>query len=485
MSSNPPTEHRGLANWSLRARLLVVVVALMTVACLVIGVVTELALRKYLLGQLDDRLTSAVDRSVAGADLPPPPDGDRGPRFLFAPGQGENTLGADIDIDGNIKAGVINSKGDFEDVSASAQQTLKDLPTDRKPHTRDLGEVGEYRLIAAETAGGRTIITGLPMQPMQDTLAQLGLIMAGVSVMGLAVLGVAGAWIIRITLWPLRRVVVAARRVSELPLHEGEVAVPIRVPEADANPRTEVGQVGAALNRMIDHVDNALRARQASETRVRQFVADASHELRTPLAAIRGYAELARHSQEPTDIVHSLNRVEMASARMTTLVEELLLLARLDAAKNPVREPVDLTRLVVDAASDARVAGPDHRWQLDVGSDPVVVQGDSTQLHQVVANLLSNARTHTPPSTTVIVGVRQTHNRSAVLTVADDGPGIPANLQSEIFERFARGDTSRSRSAGGSGLGLAIVAAIVAAHHGDVTVNSEPGRTIFTVTLPV
>jgi two-component system OmpR family sensor kinase len=263
------------------------------------------------------------------------------------------------------------------------------------------------------------------------------------------------------------------------------VALAVRVPAADTDPRTEVGQVGAALNRMLGHVADALSARQASETRVRQFVADASHELRTPLAAIRGYAEVARRGRDevPADVAHALRRVESESTRMTSLVDDLLLLARLDTGRPLAVEPVDLTALVVDAVSDAHVAGPEHRWQLELPEVAIRVPGDAARLHQVVANLLTNARVHTPPGSTVTTTLA-VDATGAVLTVADDGPGVPVELQPEMFERFARGDSSRSRAHGSTGLGLAIVAAVVEAHHGTVEVQSRPGRTVFTVRLP-
>jgi two-component system OmpR family sensor kinase len=262
--------------------------------------------------------------------------------------------------------------------------------------------------------------------------------------------------------------------------------VPHRVPDAD--PRTEVGQLGAAFNRMLGHVENALARRQASEARLRRFAADASHELRTPLAAIRGYAELARRQPDtlPPEVEHALGRVESESARMSALVEDLLLLARLDAGRPLESEPVDLTRLAIDVTSDARAAGPDHRWQLELPEGPVLVPGDDLRLHQALANLLSNARTHTPAGTTVTVAVGSSPERDAAeLTVTDDGPGIPAELQPDLFERFVRGDSSRSRAAGSTGLGLSIVAAVVAAHNGTVSVTSEPGRSRFLITLPL
>jgi len=190
-------------------------------------------------------------------------------------------------------------------------------------------------------------------------------------------------------------------------------------------------------------------------------------------------------------VEHALGRVESESARMSALVEDLLLLARLDAGRPLESRPVDLTRLAIDATSDARAAGPDHRWQLELPEGPVLVPGDDQRLHQVLANLLSNARTHTPAGTTVTVRVGSAPDRSAPdhgtaeLSVTDDGPGIPAELQPDLFERFVRGDSSRSRAAGSTGLGLSIVAAVVAAHHGTVGVTSQPGSTRFLITLPL
>jgi two-component system, OmpR family, sensor kinase len=283
----------------------------------------------------------------------------------------------------------------------------------------------------------------------------------------------------------------------------------------DIDPRTEVGQVGAAFNRMLFHVERALSRRAASEARLRRFAADASHELRTPLSAIRGYAELAlRHrGPVPEDVTHALTRVQSESARMSVLVDDLLLLARLDAGRPLEREPVDLSRLVIDVTSDARVARREHHWRLDLPSDPILVRGDEHRLHQVLANLMSNAGKHTPPGSTVSValrvdeapgtssdswsapdggmverGVRPAAPR-VELSITDDGAGIPPELLPDLFERFTRADTSRARdldAAGKStGLGLAIVDAVVAAHGGSITVTSRPGRTRFAIYLPL
>jgi two-component system OmpR family sensor kinase len=291
----------------------------------------------------------------------------------------------------------------------------------------------------------------------------------------------------------------------------------------DTDPATETGQVGAAFNRMLGHVQEALARRAASETRLRRFAADASHELRTPLASIRGYAELAlRHPGDaPEEVTHALRRVLSESTRMSVLVDDLLLLARLDAGRPLDRAPVDMSRLVIDVTSDARVAHGSHRWMLDLPDDPVEVRGDEHRLHQVLANLLSNAGRHTPAGSTVTVaisdgavsdgkgavgaataavtapGVGYEVRRGtvppeprAVITVTDDGPGIAPDLMPDLFERFTRADTARSHaadadaSAHSTGLGLAIVDAVVTSLGGAVLAVSRPGRTRFSIILP-
>jgi len=307
----------------------------------------------------------------------------------------------------------------------------------------------------------------------------------GKPVPGLVIVGVGGNWLIRRNLAPLVRVADTARQVSDLKLDSGAVRLPARVAAADADPHTEVGQVGHALNTMLDNVEDALKTRQASETRVRQFVADASHELRTPLASIRGYAELSRREPDPVpaSVTHALSRVESEALRMQGLVEDLLLLARLDSGRPLEQAPVDLTLLAMDVVSDAYAAAPDHVWELDLPDEPVEVPGDQARLHQVLANLLANARTHTPAGTRVVTRVRPEADVVRV-TVEDDGPGIPESLQPNVFERFTRGDDSRNRASGSTGLGLSIVAAVAGAHQGRVELDSQPGRTAFSVLLP-
>lgn len=473
---------------SLRAKLTVQMVAVVAVVCVILSLTTELALRPFLIAQLDRQLDEASHRAQDFTHRGPPGGGPlpalpRPP--INAPGQGSGTVNARI-VGGTVTdAQWLNTSGSPQALPQDLYGVLTSLPVNRAPTTQDLGDLGSYRLTAAKTPDGDVVITGLPLSTVNDTLILVGLILGGVSLIALGAVFGGGTIIVRRTLRPLQRVAATAGRVAELPLDRGEVALSVRVPDSDTDPRTEVGQVGSALNRMLGHIGNALEARHASETRMRRFIADASHELRTPLAAIRGYAELTRrsHDEVPSDVRHAMSRVESESARMTTLVEDLLLLARLDAGRPVEAEPVDLSRMVVDAVSDSRIAGPDHKWRLDLPAEPVQVTGDAARLHQVLANLLANARTHTPPGTTVTTGIRSTQD-SAILTVTDDGPGIPPDLLPEVFERFARGDTSRSRAAGSTGLGLAIVAAVVSAHHGTVEVTSGPGNTRFTVTLP-
>ncbi len=484
-------------SWSLRARLLVGQILMLAAVCFGIAAVTEIALYQYLVSALDSELREVGHRATVMYGTPPPPPPWRdarvvrrpgpGPDFLDAPGQPIGTV-AGVVIEGRTaNAGVLTPGGVRTALSPTATQQLATLTDDPQPVTRRLDGLGRYRVMVVRSRHtGDTLVVGLSLNEVDRTLIRVALIFAVVTAAALTVATTVGVLIIRRALAPLNRVAAAASEVANLPLHRGEVALPVRVAELDANPRTEVGRLGLALNRMLDHISTALSTRQASESRVRQFVADASHELRTPLAAIRGYTELAqrKRAEVPDDVAHAMSRVESETERMTHLVEDLLLLARLDSGRPLDRERVDLARLSADVISDAHAAGPNHQWNLDVPAEPVYVPGDDARLHQVVANLLANARTHTPPGTVVTLSLA-TEPTAAVLRVTDNGPGIPAELQSEVFERFARGDTSRSRKDGSTGLGLAIVSAVVRAHGGDIEVRSVPGRTEFIVRLPL
>ena len=481
------------APWSLRRRLMLSVVGLLAILAIVIGSISVLALQGFLMNRLDGQLNAANGRSQTGFGPPGSRQGDA-QSDTFTRQQLRQTIDRQAPdtvigiIFGTTVAGVQKDQsGSLQDLSVAQSGPLKTVPATGVATTVNLGNsLGNFRAVAVEYANGVRVVTALPLGEVQGTLLQLGLIIAIVTAAGLVLAAFLARWIVRVALRPLERVVSTATRVAELPLERGEVALGVRVPEEDADPRTEVGQVGAALNRMLGHVASALTSREASENKVRQFVADASHELRTPLAAIRGYAELTRRGNHdlPEDVVHSLGRVESEATRMTSLVEDLLLLARLDEGRDLESDPVDLSRLLIDAVSDSHAAGPEHGWSLDMPDEPVVIDGDDARLHQVVANILANARVHTPAGTDVVTAV-VIDGSNAVVTVTDDGPGIPLNLQPVLFERFARGDGSRSRAAGSTGLGLAIVAAVVEGHGGTVDVQSEPGNTRFRVILPL
>jgi two-component system, OmpR family, sensor kinase len=382
-------------------------------------------------------------------------------------------------------------------------------PAPFKTYTATLHSLGGEFLLTKVTGPqqGTALVTGLPLAMVDSTLEHVENTEHVVFATVLLLAVVLGAGLIQFSLRPLRRVAVTATKVTELPLDSGEVTLPAGVPDSD--PRTEVGRVGAAFNRMLFHVERALGRRAASEARLRRFAADASHELRTPLSAIRGYAELAlRHpGPVPEDVTHALQRVQSESDRMTVLVDDLLLLARLDAGRPLEREPVDLSRLAIETTSDARVARDDHRWRLELPDEPVLVEGDEHRLHQVLANLLSNAGKHTPPGSTISVALalgdapRSAPPDTAVqrgvvpagprveLSITDDGPGIPPELLPELFERFTRGELGRARDASAAGkstgLGLAIVDAVVAAHGGAIVVTSRPGMTRFAILLPL
>ena len=481
------------APWSLRRRLMLSVVGLLAILAIVIGSISVLALQGFLMNRLDGQLNAANGRSQTGFGPPGSRQGDA-QSDTFTRQQLRQTIDRQAPdtvigiIFGTTVAGVQkDQRGSLQDLSVAQSGPLKRVPATGVATTVNLGNgLGNFRAVAVEYANGVRVVTALPLGELQTTLLQLGLIIAIVTAAGLVLAAFLARWIVRVALRPLERVVSTATRVAELPLERGEVALGVRVPEEDADPRTEVGQVGAALNRMLGHVASALTSREASENKVRQFVADASHELRTPLAAIRGYAELTRRGNHdlPEDVVHSLGRVESEATRMTSLVEDLLLLARLDEGRDLESDPVDLSRLLIDAVSDAHAAGPEHEWSLDMPDEPVMIHGDDARLHQVVANILANARVHTPAGTDVVTAV-VIDGSNAVVTVTDDGPGIPLNLQPVLFERFARGDGSRSRAAGSTGLGLAIVAAVVEGHGGRVDMQSEPGNTRFRVILPL
>jgi two-component system OmpR family sensor kinase len=526
---------------TLRGRLITGLVALLAVACATVGLVTYLAVRGALTRELDGELQTATSLAIncwnhqidAARDQGQDQDGSQPaasadgagtatsplPSHLNdCPGLGEKTFVAVV-WQGKWACNLIGEGPCTLD--QADKQTLLSIPPQPAPPANGASDggpavpsttlslddpQGTYKLTAIRDpdGDGSVYLTGLPLTSLHDTLRDVALAEAAVFGAVLLLAGVLGTLWVRFSLRPLRRVAATASHVAELPLESGEVSLPAGVPDTD--PTTETGQVGLAFNQMLGHVETALRRRAASESRLRRFAADASHELRTPLAAIRGYAELAlRHPGDaPEGVTHALGRVLSESTRMSVLVDDLLLLARLDAGRPLNSEPVDMTRLVIDATSDAQVARPGRRWVLELPDDPQLVLGDEHRLRQVLVNLLSNAGRHTPDGTTVTVRVgnalpdgepgttaqSQAHGTIppapwVVVSVTDDGPGIPAPLLPDLFERFTRADTSRSHTSNASstGLGLAIVDAVVTAHHGAVLVTSRPGMTRFTIAL--
>ena len=513
---------RWLAGRTLRTRLIAGLVALLALSCALIGMATYIALRGFLYHQLGSELTQASSRYVNCVEQHGPPSqpmpmggGYPGPVPNCGnqiSGQAAGTFTARLVSYAETSYTVrnVNLTAERCHLSRADQSVVTALPTNGTAVSRELPSAdGQYLLSATKQANGDVLVTGLPLTGLQSTLSRVEITELIVFGLALALTGLAGTAWVRLSLRPLRRIAATATEVTGLPLASGEVELPQRVELAD--PRTEVGLLGAAFNRMLGHVESSLARRHASEARLRTFAADASHELRTPLAAIRGYSQLARmHADDlPAELRQALDRVDAESARMSGLVEDLLLLARLDAGRPLERRPVDLTRLVIDATSDARVAAPEHRWQLELPAEPVTVPGDEPRLRQVLANLLSNAAKHTPAGTLVTVAVTDPHHdggpnaslpgaspagvspgdgagrpaRPAVLTVTDNGPGVPPALQSRLFERFVRGNPTRSTGSS-TGLGLAIVDAVTTAHGGRVTLRSQPGQTRFTVTLP-
>jgi len=479
---------------SLARRLVVTTITLVALVSLLVAGLTSFAMYNYLTGRLDAEVSDSLDRAVDASERPasssdPSEGAEHEESDVRIPiGQAAGTITAKFDDEGD-RGDVVTASGTRQALSAVALSRLGTLPIDGEIHPVDLPGLGTYRLMARETGGG-SLVAGLPTHELNEALASLLLWELVLALGGIGVAALLGQLAVSRQLKPLRDVAATAHELTQMELSSGEVGMTVRVDERLTDPRTEVGRVGAALNRMLGHVEQALDARHRSEQQVRQFVADASHELRTPLATIHGYAELTRRTSTPDaeQLSMAMAKVEAEATRMSTLVEDLLLLARLDSGRPLEWAEVDLTQLVAEAVNDARDVSADHQWQLILADEPVTVRGDEQRLHQVLTNLLTNARLHTPPGTRITVAVgssdRIENRESVLITIHDDGPGVPEDLASTAFERFSRGDASRTRESGGAGLGLSIVQAIVQAHGGTVTLTSAPGDTTFAIRLP-
>ncbi|HEU4973742.1 MAG TPA: HAMP domain-containing sensor histidine kinase [Baekduia sp.] len=468
---------------SLRSRLIVGLLALAATGLVALAGITYAEQRSFLLDRVDQQVRSAVQvgaRVPFGAD--PDRDGEPGPGPRPGPGRPmpggglpPGTWVYDRDASGDVVASQSFSR--YAPSSATAPRLPARLPIGETVTVEPKGSGVRYRVLAEPRLfGGGTVVAAVPLADVDQTLHRLLAVEALVIVAILAALALLAWWLVRIGLRPLDRIGTTAGAIAA-----GDLSRRVE----PATPRTEVGRLGIALNRMLDRLEQAFAERQASEDRLRRFLADASHELRTPLTSIRGYAELFRvgAARNAADTEKAMSRIEAEAARMGVLVEDLLTLARLDEVRDVVRAPTDLARLAADAVDDARATAPDREIDLR-SSGPAVVHGDPHQLRQVLANLLRNALVHTPAGTPIEVDVR--HDADGVaLEVRDHGPGLPDGAGDDLFERFWRAEGGRERGRAGAGLGLAIVAGIVHAHGGEVHAAEAPGGGArFAVRLP-
>lgn len=466
---------------SLRARLLAGMVILVLVGLLVVDVATYLSLNSFLVGQIDDELRAA---SPLAADQILNRHDERHP----GPGRGESPstglpAGAYVAVLGPDGTVLSERTNEFAASPITTKPRLPARPEVAGPDRPTLlttgGSAGmSYRVLIQQlTVGsGGFLIVAVPLKEVLGTLDQLLLREAVISSFVLLGIVILAMWIIRAGLRPLERMGDTATAIAA-----GDLSRRV----SPASPRTEIGRLGLALNAMLAQIEEAFEERAQSENRLRRFLADASHELRTPLTSIRGYAELLRRRRELTkgesETAH--RRIEAESVRMSALVDDLLLLARLDQGRPLENEPVDLRTIAQDAIADVSVTAPSRRVALDA-EDRVHVTGDDLRLRQVVANLLRNAVIHTPPHTPIEVAVGY-RGGFALLSVSDHGPGLNEQSRIRAFEPFYRADAGRSRDLGGSGLGLSIVAAVVAAHGGSVrVVETGGGGATFEVLLP-
>ncbi len=476
---------------SLRSRLMLGLLALAAVGLLVVDAVSYAALRDYLFNRADQQVESALP--IVGQRLGGPGVFQRGIRV-----RGGGAVPLPLPPDGQSSAGPPQlPPGFFAELrkpngkvrrppplfgkgKTAKPVRLSEIPVSPSPESLQVltwpgTGSSEFRVAAAPTAAG-TVVAAVSLQEVNQTLSHLRLIGAIVTAAVLAALAALAWWVIRVGLRPLERMQQTANAIAA-----GDMSA--RVGTTDE--RTEVGRLGAALNSMLGQIEHAFAEREASEERLRRFLADASHELRTPLTSIRGYAEAFRlgPARDPDELEKAMSRIEDEAARMGVLVGELLTLARLDEVRERVRRPVDLPTVVADACADARAANPERRIELTAGSTGQVV-GDEAQLHQVAANLLRNAAEHTPTGTPIDVSVSASGGE-VTLAVRDHGEGLPPGAADHAFERFWRHERSRRADDGGAGLGLAIVAAIAEAHGGRaVAHDAAGGGAVFEVVLP-
>ena len=465
-----------LSLWSLRNRLILASVVLASFAIIASDFAANAALRTYLISQVDDQLINISNTSLNRLDragiAPLEADDKNSPFKILEPLRGVPTATSItlLDIDGNL-IGQVGGELGGKNFAVTGLKIAEVSQYKNRPFTIE-GKDGEpdIRALAQMLPTGMgSVIVADSLEKVDKTLSQLRFLFLILGLIALITIAMAARWIIALGLKPLEAVEDTAEAIAA-----GDLSA--RLPAA--KPDTEVGRLTTSLNTMLARIEESFTARVESENKLRRFVADASHELRTPLTAIRGFAELHRQGavvgEEKTKEL--INRIEKESVRMSSLVEDLLLLARLDQSRELAKEPVDLNTLITEAVASARAAGPNHPIEIKLEASEVFVLGDSQRIHQVIANLLANARTHTPNGTEISITAMQGVSETTI-AVSDKGPGLSKADQDRIFERFYRADPSRVRNSGeGSGLGLSIVDAVMKAHGGYVSVKSEVGR---------
>ncbi len=485
-----------LRTWSLRSRLTLGILLLTAFGFILSSFVAKQALENYLVGQIDTQLitlskTSLPIIAVAGIVREEEEEfrehrggnredrGPQGPRNPFSRIPTATSLTV-LDSDGNITGKL---GGDLNTAQIADYLKGFDLAavaaTEGKPFTVK-GDREEFRALAVALPNNSgSIVAAQSLRELERTVGQLGFFFFLIGFLLLTLIAIASRIVIKIGMRPLEDVEATAEQIAS-----GDLSA--RMP--DANPQTEVGRLVVSLNSMLARIEQSFAARTESEDKLRRFVADASHELRTPLTAIRGFSELYRQGavSGEAETKELLSRIEGESKRMGSLVEDLLLLARLDQSRQMASKPVNLVEVVEAAVASARAAGPEHPIAFEPQADEIFTLGDEPRIHQVIANLLANARVHTPAGTPIRVSIEQGAD-GVRISISDSGPGISTEDQKKIFERFYRADSSRVRVDGeGSGLGLSIVDAVMKGHNGSVTVVSEVGKgATFTLFFPI
>jgi len=466
---------------SLRGRLLIGVVSLVVVGVIVSDVVTYAAMRSSLLTPIESQLAAPSTRSTAQAVLSRPDCNGRGPGVStnFPTGSVTERIGDDGAVLQWCR--FLPFGNNASDPQLKLPHTLPNSGTDHpSPPFAVEGATGVHYLATGwpeDSFGGDYVLFAIPLTDVNTTLSSLLVLEVEIGLVVLAATIILALLIIQLGLRPLRRMGAVAGEIAA-----GDYSRRVE----PATQRTEIGRLGLALNAMLTQIEGAFAQRTASERRLRRFIADASHELRTPLTSIRGYSEMLRRGagESREDAALARRRIEEESVRMSALVDDMLLIARLDQGRPLATMPVDLQSIARDAAADARVVAPQREITL-VAPDAVMVSGDDTRLRQVVGNLVRNALVHTPSASPIEIAV-STSNGTAQLSVADHGPGLKVEDRDRIFEPFFRADASRSRDSGGAGLGLSIVNAVVVAHGGTVDVReTSGGGATFEVALPL